>query len=415
MDCHSNFKESEIAMILTTWRLTLAAIICGLCLTAPNAVRAQKTGKTAKKKTVTKTKTPQKSPKKKPRSKNPIAVAKKAKPPKITAEKIVSNLENPSGIAVQKKTGHVFIATRYGIYRYVPKTEKVYLEIDSYGTDVYGKGTFETHTKFNVGPLGLAFMNDDHLVVGDGSRKDGVELVRIYKIPAKPVDTDDGRKEETAVQTLGPIKAGKKTVKGEGNFFGVAVGAGAIYVTCNGDDTKGWVAKAVIKDGKAGKLELSIATKVATGVDAPVPITFSPDGNTLVVGQMGEMNVPGDSLLTTYDPKTGKLLKKYKTGLSDIAGLAYSPKTKKLYATDFGWADAANAKKKKPGPKVGGLYELTIKGDKVVAKLILSLDKPAAIAFSADGKLYITLFGSKDDGDKSDESPGGLYIIEAGL
>ncbi|GAB4154814.1 MAG: hypothetical protein Tsb009_31500 [Planctomycetaceae bacterium] len=325
---------------------------------------------------------------------------------------LVSNLENPTGVTVQPKTGHVFVATRYGIYRYVPAEKKVYLEIDSYPTDVYGKGTYETHTKFDVGPLGVAFMNDDHLVVGDGSRKDGEELVRIYKIPAKPEVSDDGRKESAAAFTLGPIKASEKTAKGEGNFFGVAVGAGAIYVTCNGDDTKGWIAKATIKDGKPGKLELSIASKTATGVDAPAPITFSLDGKELVVGQMGEMNVPGDSLLTIYDPKTGKLKKKYATGLSDIVGLAYSPKTKKLYATDFGWADAS---KKKASEKVGGLYELTIKGDKVEKKKILSLDKPSGIAFSPDGKLYITQFGTKDAKDKSDTSPGGLYVIESGL
>ncbi len=52
------------------------------------------------------------------------------------------------------------------------------------------------------------------------------------------------------------------------------------------------------------------------------------DGASLVVGQMGEMNVPGDSLLCMYDAATGKLQKSLKTGLHDIAGLAYSPKNR---------------------------------------------------------------------------------------
>lgn len=336
---------------------------------------------------------------------------KDAKPKKIEVEFVVSNLENPSGIAIQPKTGHVFVASRYGIYRYDPADHKVYLEIDTYPTDTYGKGTYETHTKFDVGPLGLAFMDDDHLVVGDGSRKDAAELVRVYKMSAKPAAPEKYIDEDKAAHTLGPIKAGEKSAKGEGNFYGVAVGNGAIYVTCNGDDTKGWVSKSVIKDGKPGKLEPTIATKVATGVDAPVPITFSPEGK-LVIGQMGEMNKPGDSLLTIYDAKTGKLEKKYETGLSDIAGLAYSPKTKKLYATDFGWADPTVKEKDK---KRGGLYELVIEGDKVTAKKIVALDHPAAIAFDKDGKLYVTQFGSKDPKDKTDRSAGGLYVIDAGL
>lgn len=331
---------------------------------------------------------------------------------KIEPEQVVSNLENPSGIAIQPKSGHIFIASRYGIYRYDPKDHKVALEIDTYPTDVYGKGTFETQTKFNIGPLGVAFMNDDHLVVGDGSRPDGEELVRVYKVESTPAEEDKYINEDKAAQTLGPIPKSEETNSGEGNFYGVAVGAGAIFVTCNGDDRKGWVARAEIKDGKAGKLELFIATKEATGVNGPTPAVFSPDGK-LVVGQIGDMTKQGDSLLTIYDPKSGKLEKKYETGLSNITGIAYSPKTKKIYATDFGWADGLQKEAAKK--TVGGLYELTIDGDKCTATKVVGLDHPAALTFDNDGKLYIALFGTKAADDKTDKSPGGLYVIDAGL
>ena len=332
----------------------------------------------------------------KPAPKKEAPKKEEPKKPAVTVKTLVTNLESPSGLAIQEGTGHVFVASRYGIYRYDAKGKTVDLEIAGYPTDVYGKGP-----KYNIGPLGVAFMSKDQLVVGDGSRPDGEELVRIYKVGEKPVAK--WVKEDTAVQTLGPIKASDKTAKGEGNFYGVAVGDGAIFVTCNGDDTKGWVAKSVIKDGKAGPLELSIATKTATNVDAPVAITFSPDGKDLVIGQMGEMNVANDALLTFYDPKTGKLKKSLKTGLSDIAGLAYSPKTKKLYATDFSWVDTTK----------GGLFELKIDGDKVTAEKIVSLDKPAAIAFDKEGNLYLTAFGTQ--GKDPEKSPGSLAIIKAGL
>lgn len=375
-----------------------------LCLPSAGLFgQKKKPGKTPKKTTAKKTAAPKKKAKK---------TAKKPAPKKIELVHLVSNLENPSGVVVQEKTGHVFIASRYGIYRYDPKEHKVALEINTYPTDVYGKGTYETQTKFNVGPLGVAFLDADHLVVGDGSRKDGEELVRVYKMSDTLAAPDKYIDEDKATYTLGPIPKSDKTAKGEGNFFGVAVGAGAIWVTCNGDDTKGWVAKAVVADGKPGKLELAIATKTATNVDAPGPATFTPDGKQLVIGQLGEMNKPGDSLLTFYDPKTGKLLKKYATGMNDLVGLAYSPKTKKLYAVDFGWMDPVQ---KDPAKKVGGLYELVITGDKVTAKKIIALDHPCGIAFSKDGKLYVTLFGTKDPKDKSDKSPGGLYVIDAGL
>ena len=325
---------------------------------------------------------------------------------------LVTNLESPSGLAIHEGTGDVFIASRYGVYRYKPsekdRAKKIHLEIENSQndkgkeTDKYGKGP-----TYPIGPLGLAFMDAEHLVVGDGSRKDGDEYVRVYKI-----DADDKEhkayKEDSAVYTLGPIKAGEQSVKGEGNFYGVAVGAGAIFVTCNGDDTKGWIAKSVIADGKPGELIPTIATKVATNVDAPVPITFTPDGSELVVGQSGEINTPGDSLLTFYDPTAGDLKRKLETGLNDLTGLAYSPKTGKLYATDFSWLDSAQ----------GGLYELTVKDgeDKVEVKKIVTLDKPTAIAFDKEGKLYVAVFGTgPEDAGPEEKSPGTLQVIDAEL
>lgn len=319
-----------------------------------------------------------------------LAVIAQAEEPAY--ETLVIDLENPSGVLVHPDSGDVYTASRYGVHRYQAKEHKANLVVSGYETDIYGKGP-----KYNVGPLGLGLIGADHLVVGDGSRKDGAELVRVYKLEGKKV------KEDEAAYTLGPITAGEESAKGEGNFYGVAVNESAIFITCNGDDTKGWVAKAELTDGKPGELKPFIATKEATNVDAPVAITFSPDGSQLVIGQMGEMNVPGDGLLTFYDPATGELKNSYQTGLSDIAGLAYSPKTGKLYATDFSWSE----------PEKGGLYELVIEGEDVTANKVLKLDKPTGLAFGADGQLYVAQFGSEPP--EGAESPGSLIEIEPGL
>lgn len=324
----------------------------------------------------------------------------------VTAKPLVTNLLSPCGLAIHEGTGHVFIANRHGVYRYLPnesdRSKRIVIEIHTPKNDVYGKGPM-----YDIGPLGLGFLDADHLIVGDGSRPDSEELVRVYKIgeevPAKPAT------EDSAVYTIGPIGPEEGvTAMGEGNFYGIAVGAGAIFVTCNGDDTKGWVSKIAITDGKPGEIVPTIATKEATSVDAPVAITFTPDGKELVVGQMGEMTVPNDSLLTFYDPETGELKRKYESGLNDIAGLAYSPKTGKLYATDFAWLDAAKAEDEE---KEGGLFELAIEGDEVKATKILTLDKPTAIAFDKDGNLYLTEFGSAEEG--STKNPGSMSVITA--
>ncbi len=314
---------------------------------------------------------------------------------KVKPEVVLDNLSNPTGVAAHPKTGHVFIADLKGVHHYSPKSGKAKLIIGDYPEDIYGKGP-----KYKIGPLGLAFAGAKHLVVADGSRDDPKELVRVYQISRKSLKKM--RKESDAEYTLGPIGPGKLTAKGEGNFYGVAVGAGAIFVTANGDDTKGWVAKSVLKKGKPGPLTLAIATKKATNVDAPVPITFTPDKKKLVVGQMGEISIPGDALLTFYNPKSGKLLKSYKTGLNDLTGLAYSP-SGKLYATDFSWVDTSK----------GGLYRLDMKGDSVTPVKLATLDKPTSLGFDKDGSLYITVIGAVEKGKMVGN--GKLLVVKGDL
>jgi hypothetical protein len=212
----------------------------------------------------------------------------------------------------------------------------------------------------------------------------------------------------------GPIKADKMVasfkleandeLKAEGNYYGVAASEDAIYVTCNGDDTKGWVARADRSGTTVSNFRRYIATKEATQVDAPVAVTISPRGE-VVVGQMGEITIPEDGLLTFYNAKNGKMKMNFEVGLNDITGLAYSPeKRNRIYATDFVWHDTTQ----------GGLFQLVPKkGDNneqtITAKKIVSLDKPTALAFGSDGTLYITVIGSGEN------KPGQLLKIAPGL
>jgi len=313
---------------------------------------------------------------------------------------LLDGLLNPSGLAAQPGTKHLFIsdsgAERILLYHIDGQGDHVYDKvITKFGKDVYGKGP-----KYDIGPLGLAFLGKQ-LVVGGGEKLDSEEVLHIYDVPphGQTLTADKGT-------VLGPIPAGPESGKGEGNFFGVATTADAIYVTSNGDDTKGWILKSEVKAGKPGPLKPFIATKSKVDVDAPAAITIDKAGN-LVVGQMGEVGTAGDSLLTVYNTK-GDLVTSAKTGLSDLVGLAYSPKSGKLYGIDFSWAKESD----------GGLFSITVEGTgkdaKVKTEKLTSLDKPAAMAFGPDGKLYVVQFGSKK-GDDDKKRPGTLVVIEGDL
>jgi DNA-binding beta-propeller fold protein YncE len=334
------------------------------------------------------------------------ALAQEHKP-----ESVLVNLVNPCGVAVQPQTGFVYVSSRYGVYCYdpsykKPKEHKAWVVIDGYPEHV---GTWEIGSKYDVGPLGLAFLDKDRLVVGGGSRKSGEDLVRVYRVPSKQLGPTDWMREEAAAATLGPIKSGKDTLKGEGTYYGVAIGGDAIWVTCQGDDSKGWVAKADIKDAKASELKLGelkplIQTKTVTDTALPAAITFTPDGKELIVGQMGDTDSDNaDSILAFYDPTNGSLKRKLKAGLRDLTGLAYSPKTKTLYATDLSLKS----------PFSGGLFSLTIDGETVKPTKIAPLDKPTALAFDAAGHLYVSILGPSEKPRGTD--PGALVYFKPGL
>jgi DNA-binding beta-propeller fold protein YncE len=335
----------------------------------------------------------------------PEAAQPDAAPELATAENVmqttvVPDLVNPSSIAVQPSTGHIFVSDSgaHRIIKFDPANPSEITEVvTGFTNDVYGKGP-----EYDIGPLGLLFLNQNTLVVGGGGKPDGEETVMVFNLPA------DGAAltADAAATTIGPIATGNEAQPGEGNFYALAATATSLFATSNGDDTKGWVLKASIFEGTATDLRTFIATKEAVDVDAPVAIAINPNrnGGHLVVGQMGEITIPNDSLLTFYHPDTGELMLKLTTTLHDIAGLAYAPNEdiRRLYAVDFAWAT----------PAEGGVFRLEKTLDSNVqgvrAVRVATLEKPAAIAFGLDGAMYVAVFGaSEDEAEKS----GGIVKI----
>ena len=304
-------------------------------------------------------------------------------------EVVLEGLNNPTSVAIQPGTGTVFVSDS-GAQRVIRvvdgKAEEV---ITGFPKDVYGKGPL-----YDIGPLSLLFLDQDTLMVGEGGMVAGEDTIAIYKVPAK------GEPAITADQTEGQAKSlpSSESQPGEGDFYGLVRTGRGVFVTCNGDDEKGWIALATLEDGKLKDFTRSIALKEETKVNGPVAITYSPDGF-LAIGQMGSIRGNRDSLLTFCDPDDGEILASFKTGLHDITGLAYGPKRGRLFATEFNWQNKSE----------GALVKLVGAGDKCNARQIIALEKPTSLAFSKSGDLYITLAGNTSEG--VDEPDGKLVMI----
>lgn len=305
-------------------------------------------------------------------------------------EVVVSGLRMPSAVVVQPNTGHVFVADS-GAQRIVRVFKgKIDPVIVDFPVEKRGRGLTD-----NVGPLGLLFLDEDTLIVGGGGLPDGEELLRVFKVPSQ------GDPPIKAIDVFGDAMklAKNETDSGEGDFCGLAQGSKGIYVTCNGNNQKGWVSLASLDaKNQLKEFERMIATREATFVKAPSAVTISPQGY-VTVAQMGEVKNEQDSLLTFYS-EAGVTLGVYRTGLFDITGLAYGPKHGRLFATDFCWAN----------PEKGGLYKLvdTKKDSECEAVLMTNLERPTSLAFNKSGDCFVTLAGSaKPDGP----ADGKLVII----
>lgn len=331
------------------------------------------------------------------------ALARAAEPPKVKVETVLSGLNNPTAVVFRPGTSELLISESGA-------GQVVRVLADKPGKPApvitgFPVGPAPAPLGFQVGPLGIAFLDRVTFAVGSGGQGAGRDVVGIYTLPTgdKTLKFDDARRQ------LGPIKAGGDSKTGEGFFFGIAATPNAIFATSHGDDSAGWVSRAFLIDnaGKAADLKPLIKTKVLAHTGGPMALIVSKRGE-LVVGESGALDKPHDSAISFYNPKDkGRLLLTVATGLNDIVGLAYSPRSGNLYALDLAWSDSKEA----------ALYRIdaTRQDGQMSAKAvkIAALEKPTALAFASDGTLYVTLFGDAAEG--ANEKTGQVVKITGDL
>lgn len=303
----------------------------------------------------------------------------------ITPEVVLEGLRSPSAVAIQPETGTVFVAeTAAGrVIRVV--------EGEAQGVITGFLSDEVTHPGEATGPVGLAFLSKQRLIVVTGNEKN----LRIYETP------EPGGDEVTAsdpAQQTAPLES-----EDEGGFHAVAVDSQAVYAALGNEQT-GWIARAEVDGDDLKDLAVHIDTQGAVSRGNPVALVLSPRRE-IVSGEIGSIGEEADSLLTFYNQKSKEVMLSLETGLRDMVAVAYSPQTGRLYAVDFSGAESSQ----------GGLFRLdAVRRDgkqAIKATQILELARPTSLAFNSSGELLITVWGSADA-----EAPAGqLLKIGEGL
>ena len=324
------------------------------------------------------------------------AAAEEAERPKVDIETVLTGLDRPSGIAVQPETGHIVISDSAAL-----RVVKFDPGKPGETTDVitgFAAGADGPNVAAKSGPLALAFLDRDTLIVGSGGQQDGKSVLTLYSLP-----TDGSSITADSGQSIAVLLEGSKAVSGGVSILGLVVDtvSRTVYVTTSGDDQHNALLRSKIKDEEPSALVPFIDTRELSGVPGPVALAMHHEGY-LVVGQMGSRDKPRDSRLTMYRPDRKKLVMNRETGLHDICALAYGP-ARRLYAADFAWLDHTQ----------GGVYRLDALsaegGSSIRATLVTTLDKPTATAFGRDDALYVTVAGTVAQG--AAEKPGKLVRI----
>jgi len=315
-----------------------------------------------------------------------IRVAAAADADQPTIEKVLTSLKNPRGVAIRPDSAgepyEIFVAES-GAGRIIKVASANPKKIEAVvGFPAPADGHFNS-----PGIQSLQFLDRTRLVVAGDD--DGVPFVRLYELP----ETDTPLTAEHPKQDI-QVPGSDETASAR-TLRGIArsqpndrVGDILVIIAWNNGKTTGLVSAPV----RAGTLG-----------DAVPLVDASPDldANAIAVGAKGHIVVASSSdserdrsaQLKFLNPLDRRNVMQLPVELSRIVALAYSPRSGNLYAANF----------PTQGDGKSGIYRIDDAGQRgapaCTATKIADIRHPTALAFAADGTLYVTSSGNPNTED----------------
>lgn len=325
--------------------------------------------------------------------------------PNVTIETVYTGLDRPCGVAVQPSTGNVIVSESGAghVVRFLQSDfGKPQVAVKGFPLSSTDKGILQ-----NVGPLGLAFLHQNLIVVGASQRKEDGDTIRVYELPSDPKKGPLNFKD--AKKAFGRTSAGEGKESVPASLWGLAMTPAALWITSQGEGNQDAILKANVAGNMLDEPVPFLQSGELAQFSGPMGVAIRNSREYLVVGFVGKLDSSRDSVLAFIHSRSRGLMMALPTELHDLVALAYSPQSNRLYAVDLAWGS----------PKDGGLYRLDsaiIDGRAGMKAIKLaSLDRPTALAFAPDNTLYITAVGTEEASEQDAAKKGVLVKVTGDL